>query len=281
MELKNLGQTAASALIHTDIRLEREHWTMFRNKLLGIAAAATLGSAAMLGSTAAYAIKICDTAPTARTAFAETSTTCFDSVTFAAETLLMGEDEVTAANDAADTTVYSNIGDTLFLAAPTGVGGIMGDGYTIEITLDGMVFRSASATLTYQGTGSATFNSSTGGQSGDSSVTFSLASGAVSNSNGLVSLTADFAVSANGGSATLVITNPAIAGPDGTETHPGNPIMVAPALSETSTKMNPTADVEADGFMMFEGGRTTASLGTLQVGAAPTYRQASAAGVFV
>ena len=56
MELKNLGQTAASALIHTDIRLEREHWTMFRNKTLGIAAAATFGLAAMLGSTSANAV---------------------------------------------------------------------------------------------------------------------------------------------------------------------------------------------------------------------------------
>ena len=60
MELKNLGQTAASALIHTDIPLEREHWTMFRNKISGIAAAATLGLAAMLGSTAAHAVKVCD-----------------------------------------------------------------------------------------------------------------------------------------------------------------------------------------------------------------------------
>ena len=55
MELKNLGQTTVSALIHMDIRLEREHWTMFRNKLLGITAAATLGSAAMLGTTTANA----------------------------------------------------------------------------------------------------------------------------------------------------------------------------------------------------------------------------------
>ena len=274
MELKNLGQTAASALIHTDIRLEREHWTMFRNKLFGIAAAAALGSAAMLGSTAAHAVKICDTAPTARIGTGETSLVgsgCFDSVTFAAETLLSGANNVTAASDDSDTATYYNIaGDTLYLAAPADVGAADGDAYIVTITLDGMVFQSTSASLKIGS--DVTFTVIAGGGLGDDSVLFRLPSGKVIDSTSAVlSLTASFAVSASGGSATLTMTNQTIQGLNidgvtGTNTYSGSPIMIAPALDEVSTKMVPIADVAADGFMKFKDGRTTATVGTLKVG---------------
>jgi len=277
MELKNLGQTAASALIHTDIRLEREHWTMFRQKLLGIAAAATLGTAAMLGSTAAYAVKICDSSIDTRAALTEEGGDCFDSVTFAAETLLMGGTNVTAASDATDTTVYYNILDELFLGVPTDIGATAGDTYMVTVRLDGMVFRGAAA-LT--GTTSATFSLALGGAAGDAIAVFRLSTGALSSADGALSLDADYAVSAQGGSATLTIRNRTLAdleieGVDGTATRSGGSIMVAGALNETAAPMNPTADVGADGFMMFEAGRTTASLGTLTVGVKAMHRQAS------
>lgn len=273
MELKNLGQTAASALIHTDIRLEREHWTMFRNKLLGIAAAATLGSAAMLGSTAAHAVKICDTAPANRAALTADGGDCSDGVTFAKETLLMGSTNVTASNDTSDTTPYFNINDELFLGASSDVGATATSDYTVTITLDGMVFRSA-AVLT--GSDSAVFNRATGGASGDNMVVFELTSGFLDSATGHLSLDADFAVSAEGGSATLTMMN-RVAGVS--ETHgPVNVIMVAAALDETASPMSPTADVSADGFLTFVGARTTASLGTLELGVKAMHRAAAGDG---
>ena len=261
MELKNLGQTAASALIHTDIRLEREHWTMFRNKLLGIAAAATLGSAAMLGSTAAYALKIADAAPGDRAALMAAES----SYTYATETLLS-----TATTEVdGDSTMYYNIADTVVLSAPADVGANPGDSYLVSVTLDGMVFQSA-ASLAGAGTGS--FRTVVGGAAGDDMVLFRLSSdGVIDASTAILTLTANYAVSAAGGSATLTMTNQTLAdlgidGVDGTEEHSGNVIKIAPALNEVSMAMNPTADVAADGFMQFLNERTTASLGTLMVG---------------
>ena len=121
MELKNLGQTAASALIHMDIRLEREHWTMFRNKVIGIAAAATLGLAAMLGSTAAHAVKVCTEVPENRDALTMMGGNCADSTTFALETLLEANER--EASDSSDTTTYYDLDDEgIHLAAPADIG---------------------------------------------------------------------------------------------------------------------------------------------------------------
>jgi hypothetical protein len=275
MRLENLGQTAASALIHMDIRLEQEHWTMFRNKTLGIAAAATFGLAAMLGSTAAYAVKICDSSIAARAELTADGGDCFDSVTFAEELLLRGNTNVQAASDESDTTAYYNITDDLFLGAPTDVGATTGDAYIVAITLDGMVFRSTGANLSYAGTGGGTFTAISGGEAGGNNVLFRLTGGTVSSTDGALSLDADFAVSADGGSATLTMTNQSIQGlnlpgVDGTETHEGNPIMIASALNEVSTETDPTADVAADGFMQFvdAAGRNvnSATVGSLMVG---------------
>ena len=149
MELKNLGQTAASALIHMDIRLKREHWTMFRNKTLGIAAAATLGLAAMLGSTSAYALKIFGTAPTDRAALVGAMTN--DSVTYASETLLTTE--VTEVEG--DSTTYYNVGGTgtLVLSVPGDIGADEDDIYLVTVKLDGMVFRGAPTVTVTDGEG--------------------------------------------------------------------------------------------------------------------------------
>jgi hypothetical protein len=245
---------------------------MFRNKLLGIAAAATLGLAAMLGSTAAHAVKMCDTAPTNRAALTADGGDCSDGRTFAAETFLTGDANVTAANDTSDTTTYYNVNDELFLAAPSDVGATATSDYTVTITLEGMVFR-GDAGAVLSGSDAAAFNRATGGASGDSMAVFELTSGRLDSATGHISLDADFAVSAGGGSATLTMMN-RVAGVE--KTHgPVNVIMVAGALDETAMAMNATADVAADGFLMFVGGRPTASLGTLQLGVKAMHLQAS------
>ena len=262
MELKNLGQTAASALIHTDIRLEREHWTMFRNKLLGIAAAATLGTAAMLGSTAVHAaLKICDDSGPADTTALKDD--CFDSVTFAAEAL--AEDDERSALDKSDTTKYYDIEDTLVLAAPSNVAAQNGDVYFVNITLDGMVFQGIVA----QGGLGTSYEKDSGGLAGDDKVRFRLktvtsGTGGVL-ATGVLALTASYAVSAAGGSATLTMENRTTG--DESVTHKGSVIKVAPALKETATKTTAVADV-ADSFNTFLNGASVATVGSLTVGAA-------------
>ena len=273
MELKNLGQTAASALIHTDIRLEREHWTMFRNKALGIAAAATLGLAAMLGSTAAHALKVCTEQPGTRAALA--GATCADSTTFALETLLTGATNQTAAIDKSDTTKYYNINDdAIHLAATADIGG-GGDDYTVTISLDGMVFKGVPSLTVNPNPNSATFTVATGGVAGDDEVEFELSTGTVDATAAVIRLDADFAVSTGGGTATLTMSNPSLQGTK-TKTHgPAKVVSMMAALDETAKAMNATADVAADGFMKFVDDRTTATLGTLKVGFKTAHRKVS------
>ena len=143
---------------------------MFRNKLLGIAAAATLGLAAMLGSTAAYALKILELPTNDRAALMTEE----DSFTYAGETLLMGVGNVTEATDESDTTVYHNITDTVVLAAPADIGATTGDTYVVAITLDGMVFRGAQLADSALTVDDGTFDVATGGAPGDKIVVFRL-----------------------------------------------------------------------------------------------------------
>ena len=266
MELKNLGQTAASALIHTDIRLEREHWTMFRNKLLGIAAAATLGTAAMLGSTSAYALKILDSAPNDRAGV----TAAAESFTYASETLL-----TTAVTDVKDdSTKYYNVGGTgtVVLSLPGDVPASAGDTYLVSVALDGMVFRTA-PTLAAAASGAtdATFTVAAGGAAGDKMAVFRKGTTGVINATSILNLTASYAVSTGGGSATVVLTNQSVAnlnvpGLSGTKTHgPARVIKVASALKETPTMNNLTATVES-GFKKFTDDMTIAHVGSIMVG---------------
>ena len=267
MELKNLGQTAASALIHMDIRLEREHWTMFRQKLLGIAAAATLGSAAMLGSTAAYAVKIFDNAPNDRAALE--AATENGSFTYAAETLLTSA----VTEVAGDSTKYYDVGGsgTVVLSAPADVGADEGDIYLVAVTLDGMVFRTAPTIAVTDGTGSPAFSVATGGAAKDKMVVFRLTGGGLSATASNINVTASYAVSEGGGSATVTLTNQTlaglgIAGVSGTMTHgPANVIKVESALKETPMANDLTAEV-ASSFKKFEGGMTVGNLGSITIG---------------
>lgn len=265
MELKNLGQTAASALIHMDIRLEREHWTMFRNKTLGIAAAATFGLAAMLGSTSAYAVKIADTAPGDRAALVAAST---DPITYASETLLTSA--VTNVKD--DSTKYYDVGGTatLALSVPADVGATGEDTYLVSVALDGMVFRTAltAGSLVSAGT---TWSVAAGGAAGDKMVVFRKLTGPLDAASSNLDLTAQFAVSDGGGSVTVTLTNQSVAGLNipnvsGVETHgPTNVIKVAPALKETVTTNDLTASVESS-FKKFMGDATVGHVGSITIG---------------
>ena len=236
---------------------------MFRNKIFGIAAAATLGLAAVLGSTAAHAVKVCTSAPTDRAGLE--AATCADSTTFALETALEGATNTTAASDSSDTATYYNIATgQIILAAPADIGG-GGDDYTVTVTLSGMVFSTAPSLAATGGTSPA-FGTASGGTAGDAAVEFELSSGLIDATESVLVVTGDFAVSAGGGTATLTVANPSLQGTK-TATHgPANVVVMAAALDEKVVALNATADVAADGFLKFVDSRTTASLGTVEIG---------------
>ena len=196
MELKNLGQTAASALIHTDIRLEREHWTMFRNKLLGIAAAATLGSAAMLGSTAANAQGI------DLDAMVKTS----PAVTIAKETL---------STKVADDSMYYVVTDDasttgqLDITVATGVAGagVTTDDLVVTYTLEGMVFNTALTSASMSGAGITGPSLSSGGMKNDSTAIFTGKKGGVGTTSIVLDVD-DLGIMSDGsGSVSVTIVN--------------------------------------------------------------------------
>ena len=239
MELKNLGQTAASALIHTDIRLEREHWTMFRNKILGIAAAATLGSAAMLGTTSANAVVDLDATATLK---------ANPAITYAKETLKtkVDSDSTYYVIDGADSEL-----DTTVSLGVAGAGSSTDD-LLITFTLDGMVFTSNSSP---QITGDITVTTpASGGKKGDSSVVFTADRGGATAENHVTLQVEDLGVSMSGGGISVTIINlqqrnllkdvPGITNP-GTKTasYPGA-VAVASGIKPTATPKDLTARVE-------------------------------------
>ena len=194
------------------------------------------------GSPGAYAIKIFDTAPGDRSELMRG----MDSFTYAAETLLGNKVQEVEG----DSTKYYVIngtenGGALVLSAPADVGATTGSAYTVAVTMNGMVFRSP-AGLEATGTGRPAFGVIAGGAAGDKRVVFQLQSGAVTSADAVLNVTAGFAVSEGGGSARLTMTNQSLAdlnveGVTGTSVHSGNPIKVAPALTETAMENNLTA----------------------------------------
>ena len=218
------------------------------------------------GSPGAHAIKIFDDAPADRTALMAG----MDTFTYAAETLLTGDEDVTAV--AGDSTTYHNIGGTgaLVLSAPADVGASAGNAYTVTVTLDGMVFRDTAATLTATAGTNPTFGRILGGSLGTKTVVFSLEGGSIDSATSVLNMTAMFAVSEGGGSATLTMTNTTLAdlnveGISGTAMHSGNVIKVASALKETPVPNDLTAEVVSS-FKKFEGGMTVGHVGSLTVG---------------
>ena len=239
---------------------------MFRNKTLGIAAAATLGLAATLGSTSAYALKISDSAPADR----QGVTDAVESFTYASETLL-----TTAVTDVKDdSTKYYNVGGTgtVVLSLPGDVPASPEDTYLVSVALDGMVFRTVPTLAAAAGTGAnATFTVAAGGAAGDKTAVFrKTATGGIDGTS-ILTLTASYAVSTGGGSATVVLTNQSVAALNipnvsGTKTHgPARVIKVASALKETPTMNNLTATV-GSGFKKFTDDATVGTVGSIMVG---------------
>jgi hypothetical protein len=137
-----------------------------------------------------------------------------------------------------------------------------------------MVFQASPGLAAVGGT-NPVFVVASGGAPGDAAVEFELSMGTVDAITGVFQLDADFAVSAGGGSATLTMANPSLQGTTSATHGPTNVVKMAAALDEKAVAMNATADVAADGFMMFVDGRTTASLGSVQVTVKENHRQAS------
>ena len=245
---------------------------MFRHKFFGIAAAATLGLAAVLGSSAAYAVKIVGSAtadPTADDALA--------SVTYAAETLLKGTDNMTEATDKTDTATYYNIGGPeLFISGPADIAANPGDFYLVTFVLEGMVFQSDLATANLSPSG--TFSLAAGGKAGDTTAVYRTTNTGAVATDARIALEANFAISGSAGTIKRTVTNRALQGIEGIDhqmTHTGTGIIkVAAALAEKAVPMNPEAEV-AEGFKEFLAGRTTASVGTLMVGFKEMHRRAS------
>ena len=243
MELKNLGQTAASALIHTDNRLEREHWTMFRQKLFGIAAAATLGSAAMVGTSSANAIDL--------DAMADAKAN--PAVTYATETLSTKVEDGSMYYVLAD---GANMLDTTVALGVAGAGADEDD-LIITFTLDGMVFTETSAAAI---TG-LTATRAQGGMKGDNQVIFTADRGSGNDAATVITLSvANLGVSTGGGGVGVTIVNvqqrallqniDGIENP-GTKTasYPGA-VSVTSGIKATATPNNPMATV-ANSFQSF------------------------------
>ena len=259
MELKNLGQTAASALIHTDIRLEREHWTMFRNKIFGIAAAATLGTAAMLGTNAANAIDIGDGSSSVTAALSYAKETLAEKLQIAAK----------------DTKYYTltEVGTNHNVTFEAPVGAQTGQTTYATITLSGgLAFHSQLGTDAL----SPGFALVAGGGPGENTVVFSSTAQITKDSD--VTLDAQFVTD---GSASGMIaidwlneTLDRLPNFSGAGSIPATKIVsVVSGLAETAMAANLTATV-ASGFKSFKDTRSgaasdatvqLASLGTLQI----------------
>ena len=185
MELKNLGQTAASALIHMDIRLKREHWTMFRNKILGIAAAATLGSAAMLGSTAVNAQINLDATAAAK---------ANPAVTFARETL--------TTKVAPDSMYYVVNGGATGLNVTVALGAAGGgnDANNLSFTfeLEGAVFSTPLTTASLTGTGLEDILMTSGGQRNDAMVVYTASRGTATTATEVTLAVTDLGIMSDG-----------------------------------------------------------------------------------
>ena len=248
---------------------------MLSNKFGGIAGAAMLGTAALLGTNAAYAIITINTGD--------------DPATYAMETVLN-----TDALDVGGTMHYHLMKDHV-LRAPLGVSARDTDNWTVEFTFTGMVLSEVLAGTALQQcpapdrttTSPQDFNDVncvaitgpapsviSGGTAGASSVEFLINSEAVTAAQG-IELTAKFAISGNSGDVALEIVNQdlqrlQLGTWESTESREGI-VKLASAISETAMPMNQKATVDSE-FKMFESDTTAddnmsvASMGTFMVG---------------
>lgn len=248
---------------------------MLSNKFGGIAGAAMLGTAALLGTNAAYAIITINTGD--------------DPATYAMETVLN-----TDALDVDGTMHYHLMKDHV-LRAPLGVSARDTDNWTVEFTFTGMVLSEVLAGSALQqcpapdltAAPPEDFNDVTcaaitgpapsvisGGTAGASSVEFLINSEAVTAAQG-IELTAKFAISGDSGDVALEVINQdlqrlQLGTWESTESREGI-VKLASAINETATPVNQKATVASE-FKMFESDTTAddnmsvANMGTFMVG---------------
>jgi hypothetical protein len=235
-----------------------------------------------VGSTAVHAVKILDT--TGEFYLTDTTNvnpeTTSDSVTYATETVLKGEDNMQMVED--DDTVYYKIMRPHIFAAPAGIAASDSDTYLVTYRLEGMVFSGIADVIGDANTqlGSAI----SGGAAGDSQAVFR--SSTALGKDAVIELSAPVAVSAEGGSITRTVLNRSLEGIPGiesSETHDVSGIIkFASALKETVTPTSPAPEAKAAaGFMNFGTDRGEAilvvSLGKIVLGvASPNLRNARA-----
>ena len=166
---------------------------MFRNKIFGIAAAATLGSAAMLGSTAANAQINLDAMATAK---------ANPSVTYARETL---KDKVDT-----DSMYYVVNGKALNVTTTLGAAGVGRDDDNLIITfqLEGMVFNTALMGGSLTGSGLSNVALASGGMKNDDMAIYTATKGNA-NADTMVTLAiSDLGIMSDGsGSVSAAIVN--------------------------------------------------------------------------
>ena len=215
-----------------------------------------------VGSTAVHAIKIIDATGEAP------ATDGHNSVTYAMETLLKGDDNVQAADDEDDKTTYYKVVRPHIFAAPAGIAASAADTYLVTYSLEGMVF---SGNATIIGTASGALDLIAGGTAGHNMAVFRTGATDTVAATAVIEMQATVAVSAGGGSITRTVLNRSlegIPGVDASETDTAMGIIkFAPALNEMVVKASPAPEAKAAaGFMKFDSDVLRVSLGTVVLG---------------
>jgi hypothetical protein len=258
------GQKAASApILHLDNQTQQEYWTMFRDKISGIAVAATLGTATLLGATHANAQIDLDREDQTKPA-----------VLFSSE--LVEAAGITGVGDNAGKTWYQLTGaaNTLDIKVKLGHTVLAGDTVEVKVDLTNMVFGTFQTRTTLsaaEANGAAmpdllsSVDIPTDAElTGKSSATLLFtvdknAPGSTTVTWGLGNETAGtFGIAPSGtGGITATINNLTADRSGGTPEHMAsypNAVQLGSSFSVGSTPGNLTADV-ADGFKSFTVGR--------------------------
>jgi hypothetical protein len=215
---------------------------MLSKKSFGIAGAAMLGTVALLGTNAAYAVIDLDADDQSDPA-----------ATYAMET-------ITAAVEGADGAMYYTLdgGDNaLDVQGEVGVGGTSGSVLILEYVFDGMVFTSMSDPMLSIGsnncTGGTDATKRAGGDKGENKVSFifTRTNDTLDDDTEACLMLENMAVSMDGGGVTLNVSDNLPLPATHSEGYSGA-VAIASALEEMATASNPKATV-ASSFLSFEG----------------------------
>lgn len=254
------GQKAASApILHLDNQTQQEYWTMFRDKISGIAVAATLGTATLLGATHANAVVDLDAKDKSKPV-----------VLFSKE--LVGATSITGVGDNAGKTWHPVNGATgaLDIKVKLGHSVLQNDSIEVKFELTNMVFgtvNTATDPILVGDNGGTAFTIAPtvpAALTGKSVASFLFT--APTNLPETATVTWDIGEAAGGvfgiapsgnGAITATVTNLTVARAGGTAGHMAsypNAVQLGSSLSVGSMPSNLTADV-ADGFKSFTLGR--------------------------